>query len=204
MRFDGTIKTWNDDRGFGFIAPTQGGQEIFVHIKAFKGLKGRPLENQRVTFDIELGPQGKKRAINVTLVASRSRMATPVKQKATQWGTASLFAIPALLGIMLIASVFGEPPRWALWLYPAVSVVTFLAYANDKAAAQNGSWRTSENTLHALAFAGGWPGALIAQQVLRHKSSKAEFRATFWGTVVLNLSAFMFLASPYAHLLQLI
>ena len=202
MRFAGTIKTWNDDRGFGFIAPTQGGQEIFVHIKAFKGLKGRPLENQRVTFEIELSPQGKKRAVNVELIFTQSRAKAPNRQMATQWGTASLFAIPILLIIMLVASVFGEPPRWSFWLYPVASLFTFFAYANDKAAAQKGSWRTSESTLHALSFAGGWPGALIAQQLLRHKSSKAEFRTTFWGTVVLNLSAFLFLASPYAQLLQ--
>ena len=39
MRLDGTIKSWNDERGFGFIEPTQGGPEIFVHIKAFSGLR---------------------------------------------------------------------------------------------------------------------------------------------------------------------
>ncbi|RZI78674.1 MAG: cold shock domain-containing protein, partial [Rubrivivax sp.] len=49
MRFDGIIKSWNDDRGFGFIEPAQGGQEIFVHIKAFKGLRGRPQPGQRLT-----------------------------------------------------------------------------------------------------------------------------------------------------------
>ena len=36
MRFDGKLKSWNDDRGFGFIEPLQGGQEIFVHIKSFR------------------------------------------------------------------------------------------------------------------------------------------------------------------------
>ena len=35
MQFTGTLQSWNDDRGFGFIEATQGGQEIFVHIKAF-------------------------------------------------------------------------------------------------------------------------------------------------------------------------
>jgi len=35
MRFEGTLSKWNDDRGFGFITPTQGGQEIFVHISKF-------------------------------------------------------------------------------------------------------------------------------------------------------------------------
>ena len=35
MQFTGTLKSWNDDRGFGFIEATHGGQEIFGHIKAF-------------------------------------------------------------------------------------------------------------------------------------------------------------------------
>ena len=66
MRFEGTLTTWNDDRGFGFIAPTQGGQEIFVHVKAFSTRSGRPEVNQLVSFEVELGPQGKKRAKKVS------------------------------------------------------------------------------------------------------------------------------------------
>ena len=57
MRFEGTLKTWNDDRGFGFIEPTQGGQEIFVHITTFNSRTGRPQAGQRVTFEVELGPE---------------------------------------------------------------------------------------------------------------------------------------------------
>jgi uncharacterized membrane protein YsdA (DUF1294 family) len=47
-----------------------------------------------------------------------------------------------------------------------------------------GAIKTPESNLHLLALAGGWPGALFAQQFLRHKSAKAEFRGTFWVTVV--------------------
>ena len=65
MRFEGTLHTWNDDRGFGFITPTQGGDPIFVHIKAFSRRHGRPQAGQRVSFEIEPGPQGRKRARQV-------------------------------------------------------------------------------------------------------------------------------------------
>jgi cold shock CspA family protein len=42
MRFDGTLKSWNDDRGFGFIEPRHGDQDIFVHIKSFPAGTGHP------------------------------------------------------------------------------------------------------------------------------------------------------------------
>jgi len=200
MRFEGIIKTWHDDRGFGFIEPAQGGQEIFVHIRAFRGLRGRPQAAQRVSFEVEIGPQGKKRALNVEL--ARARGSAPRKNRKegpAQWGTASLFAIPAFLVLVVLGYLFGHPPRWLLLVYPGASLVTFLAYAFDKSAAQRGAWRTSEETLHALALFGGWPGALLAQQMLRHKSVKAEFCAVFWGTVVLNVVGFTVLAGLYGR-----
>jgi uncharacterized membrane protein YsdA (DUF1294 family) len=61
-----------------------------------------------------------------------------------------------------------------------------------------GAIKTPESNLHLLALAGGWPGALFAQQFLRHKSAKAEFRGTFWVTVVLNVTGFVVLCSPLA------
>lgn len=76
------------------------------------------------------------------------------------------------------------------------SVVTFIAYAADKSAAAKGAWRTRESTLHFLSLAGGWPGALLAQQFLRHKSTKQTFRQAFWATVVLNVVALLALSSP--------
>jgi len=56
--------------------------------------------------------------------------------------------------------------------YLILSLVTFIVYAIDKSAARKGSWRIKESTLHILAFTGGWPGALLAQKTLRHKSVK--------------------------------
>ena len=52
-----------------------------------------------------------------------------------------------------------------------------------------------QGRLHLLALAGGWPGALLAQQFLRHKSAKASFRTVFWATVVLNVAAFVALSA---------
>lgn len=85
---------------------------------------------------------------------------------------------------------------WIAGWYAAMSVITFLVYAVDKSAARRGDLRTPERTLHLLALTGGWPGALLAQQFLRHKSAKVEFRATFWATVVLNVAGFVWFFSP--------
>jgi len=125
----------------------------------------------------------------------------PQPPSAVQWGTASLFAIPVFLVLYLAATVLWKAPAWIALVYFGASVFTFLAYGRDKAAAAQSEWRTPESTLHLLAVAGGWPGALLAQQFLRHKSAKAEFRATFWGTVVLNVAAFVFACSPMGRAL---
>lgn len=83
----------------------------------------------------------------------------------------------------------GRLPWWVLGAAAGVNLLTFLAYAIDKSAAQNGQWRTKESHLHLLSLAGGWPGAWFAQQWLRHKSRKAEFRAVYWATAVLHCAA---------------
>ena len=62
-------------------------------------------------------------------------------------------------------------------------------YAADKNAAQSGGWRTSENNLHTLGLLGGWPAAWLAQQSMRHKSSKAAFRTMYWITILLHCVA---------------
>ena len=72
-----------------------------------------------------------------------------------------------------------------------LSVIAFVAYGLDKAAARTGHWRTAEGTLHLFSLAGGWPGALLAQQFLRHKTSKQSFIAVSWFAVAINVAAFV-------------
>ncbi|MCM8531268.1 MAG: DUF1294 domain-containing protein [Lentisphaeraceae bacterium] len=86
-------------------------------------------------------------------------------------------------------------PEIFLWIYLSLSFITFIIYAKDKRAARKATWRTPEQTLHLLALLGGWPGALVAQQLLRHKTQKKSFRILFWITLILNLSLFIFLIS---------
>ena len=68
-----------------------------------------------------------------------------------------------------------------------MSVWTCGVYALDKNAARRGKPRVPEHTLHLLALLGGWPGALMAQQRLRHKTRKTGFLRVFWLMMLLNL-----------------
>ena len=100
-------------------------------------------------------------------------------------------SIPLLLAggffVFVAGVVFaGKVPFAVLGLYCTASVVAFVAYALDKSAARNDRWRTQESTLHLFALVGGWPGALAAQRLLRHKSRKRSFQIVFWATVIIN------------------
>ena len=94
--------------------------------------------------------------------------------------------------IVLGISVLMEKiPLSVIYLYAILSILTFIIYFIDKRAAQKGKWRVKENTLQMLSLAGGWPGALLAQQSLRHKTKKRVFRIVFVLTVLLNIFAFV-------------
>ncbi|TFB63003.1 DUF1294 domain-containing protein [Cryobacterium sp. TMT1-62] len=111
-------------------------------------------------------------------------------------GAVAYLAIVAFTSIYLVVDAYRPVSIWVAAFYLAVSLACFVAYAMDKTAAVAARWRVPENTLLLLGFAGGWPGAIVAQQVLRHKTKKAGFRQAFWGTVALNVLAFVVIFSP--------
>jgi uncharacterized membrane protein YsdA (DUF1294 family)/cold shock CspA family protein len=196
MRLEGTIRSWNVERGFGFIAPVQGGQGIFVHIKAFSSRGTRPEVGQAVTFEVEPIPYGRTRARAVELMCTRGPAPRQPARISSLWRAAGYLAIPASVAIYLTATVLWQVPGWVAALYAIASLVAFGLYVIDKSAAIANSWRVSESALLVVGLLGGWPGAIAAQQLLRHKSSKATFRSAFWGTVLLNVVGFLVAASP--------
>jgi uncharacterized membrane protein YsdA (DUF1294 family) len=103
-----------------------------------------------------------------------------------------LLAFAALLAAAIL--LWQAPAVLIGCLYGAGSLLAFAVYAKDKAAAKAGRWRTPESTLLVLALACGWPGALLAQQWLRHKTNKPGFLARFWLAVLLNVGVFAWLA----------
>lgn len=196
MRTEGRLKSWNDERGFGFIEPAQGGQEIFVHAKAFRGLRGRPQVGHYVSFEIERSPQGKKRARDVELVRVSRHAARRVGRSRGDWGAATLLAIPAFAIVYGLVAFVWRVPNAVAGTYVVLSAACFAVYALDKSAAHRGRWRIAESTLLGIGTLGGWPGGLLAQQFLRHKSAKADFRRKFWVSVVVNVGALVVLSSP--------
>ena len=151
---------------------------MFLHISALMHRKVRPQESQVVTYELAVDDQQRLRAINVRHVDSRLRL-SPL----TLAALISIGFIVALLGMTLKDII----PWWIFTIYIGTSLVTTLEYGFDKLKAKRGKWRTSEMTLHILDLLGGWPGALIAQQIFRHKNRKAAFQIQFWVIVAIHL-----------------
>jgi uncharacterized membrane protein YsdA (DUF1294 family) len=85
-------------------------------------------------------------------------------------------------------------PWWVDALYIGASVLCIAVYGIDKFAARGGHDRVPEAMLLALGIIGGWPGAIVAQQMFRHKTVKRSFRVLFWLTVVVNVAGFAWMA----------
>lgn len=71
-------------------------------------------------------------------------------------------------------------------IYLLMSLLAFWLYWRDKRQARSNGWRTPEKILHGIELLGGWPGALVAQQALRHKTRKLSFQLVFWLIVLLH------------------
>ena len=98
------------------------------------------------------------------------------------------------LVVYAVASLAWSLPQMVGAAYAITSISCFIAYAMDKSAARARTWRTPETTLLLLGLVGGWPGAVLAQQWLRHKTSKQSFQWKFQLTVAVNLGLFAVLA----------
>ena len=183
-RLTGTIVSWKNDKGFGFIEAQTGGKQIFVHITAFPPGTPIPAIGTVVTYTESCDAQGKICANNVLLLHPQRTLSPAAKA-----------FVAAMLFLLILAGMlaWGRLSHLILGWYISLSAVTFVFYYLDKTAAQKGTRRTPESTLHILSLLGGWPGALCAQQLFRHKSRKQPFRLIFWLTLILNLTGFGYL-----------
>ncbi|MBD2199942.1 MULTISPECIES: DUF1294 domain-containing protein [Calothrix] len=192
----GQIIRWIDNRGFGFIQPSDGGEEVFIHISAFKNVNHRPQVGDLIQYQLLVDKNGKLSASKASiqggkpapiLQSSSSRKPAQSKTKLLKklvkkfsplvFKTLLLSLLPVFGSIFLVMKTSNPI---GLILYPLMSVITFALYANDKSRAKQGKWRVPENTLHLCEFACGWLGGFVAQQILRHKTSKVSYQVVFW------------------------
>ena len=185
------MKVWNGDRGFGFVQ-RPGAADLFLHIKAFPRGAEDPAVGDTVTFEVEAQPDGKLRA-------ARARRSDEVYVPAVRpthplLGALAILAFAAIY--VLVELFWGPVPLWVLFAYLGVSAITFGAYAIDKSASRMRQRRVAETSLILLGMFGGWPGAILAQKLLRHKTAKLSFRAVFWASVLINVFVFVALNAP--------
>jgi uncharacterized membrane protein YsdA (DUF1294 family)/cold shock CspA family protein len=191
LRYKGKLIKWNVDKAFGFIHPNAGGADIFIHKSALFNRKRTPQINDIITFSMTKGKDGRRCASDATFLGEKLKNLQ--SKKNTSLSAFSTYLSLLFLAVITAAYYTGQFPQKLLLSYFCLSIITFLAYAFDKSKARRGAWRVKESRLHFFAIIGGWPGAAIAQQLLRHKSYKREFRMVFWFTVMTNISLLIFL-----------
>jgi uncharacterized membrane protein YsdA (DUF1294 family)/cold shock CspA family protein len=185
MRYAGKISRWKDAQGYGFVTPVGGGKEIFVHISSFVNRQRRPIGDEMVSFETVEDDRGRMQTKKVLFAGER--MPSPPRYFTKDKNAKVFFVIAAAaLVLITIAALLGKLPLLTPLIYLGASVIAILAYAIDKSAAQRNQWRISEYMLNIIALLGGWPGALVAQRLFRHKISKKSFQVVFWIIVVFN------------------
>ena len=106
MPITGTLRSWNEDRGFGFIAPTHGGAEIFVHVSAFSRDGTRPTVGEKLSYELARGRDGKPQAVEVVRLAVGSTRPHRVS------GSTASTSPTTLVGILIMIALFGIGGTW--------------------------------------------------------------------------------------------
>ncbi|HCB30084.1 MAG TPA: DUF1294 domain-containing protein, partial [Acinetobacter lwoffii] len=120
----------------------------------------------------------------------------PSKPQQTQKLQPMQIACVAYILLLVALTLGGLLSGLVLLLVSLMNALSYWLYAQDKEAAQLGNRRIPENTLHLVAFLGGWPAAWLAQQKLRHKTQKQPFRQIYFCTIAFNIILIIWLISP--------
>lgn len=205
MRLTGKVVFWHDKKGFGFLLSQQTQQKLFFHIRDFADNSTRPHEGDELEFSLGQDKQGRPIATALKVV-TRSPQPTPLpvtRIKPVDLENTREFALyfrAAFLMLVIIALLFGTLPYLLPILYLEASLFTYWLYQADKnAAIARQGQRLPEESLQMFSLIGGWPGALLAQQRLAHKRSKALFIREFWLVVIGNCLLLLWLMSQHGQ-----
>ena len=211
MQKSGVIVRFDAVRGFGFIRCPDSVADVFFHVRDFRGAGAGPVEGLAVIYEeIDVGGKGPRGmavrardgAPAVLSHMERTRRTTARRPREPHAWSGKLTMLPLILAYAALlhwAFVHRRVSVESLQLLAIVNMLCFVIYWRDKSAARHGGWRTSEMRLHLFSLLGGWPAAWIAQQWLRHKSSKDSFQDTYRVTVLghwTGLAAWLWFTLP--------
>ena len=181
----GVLTEWNDQRGFGFITPDDGGQKVFLHVKSLAASARRPVLGDLFFYKLSKDDRGRPRAEEAYQTAFDEKRCLTFRHSVLK-GLAYCWPLAVIPAFALTAITrkfwIGLCAAFAL-----NSILVILFYWEDKHLAQYKYWRIPENRLHTWEFLCGWPGALYAQQAFRHKRKKISFMAWFYLCTIANI-----------------
>ncbi len=187
QRFIGRVVLWKPLERYGFIQSSLHSQDIFFHLNDTTNKDWTPYLGEPVRFSTGYDEKGRLHARQVESQSSAPCFVGPAINQLETALAALVFVF--FIGLLVIAALEVALPIWVIGWYLFTSVVTMMLYAEDKQRAQRGIFRIREATLHRWEWLGGWPGALLAQQLFRHKRSKGSFMDISVLTAIVHLFA---------------
>lgn len=189
-KVQGKLVSWNDEKGFGFVQVSKAVPDVFVHVSEFDNRARKPVIGDFVRFILSKDSKGRLQGSQIAFKGEPGKKASKARKSGKPSKSKLSFAI--LIACLYFAALVAAIIIWQQTIYILVSHIvfsflSFSSYAKDKYYAEKKRWRIKESRLHFYSLIGGWPGALVAQQVLRHKTSKLSFQSTFWLSVLLSL-----------------
>ncbi|WP_394251085.1 DUF1294 domain-containing protein [Vibrio profundi] len=182
----GKITEWHDSKGYGFISSLENGQRMFFHISSVTTRNHRPKVDDLVSYSTKRDSKGRHNAIDIVIT------------NATLVSFNLVLALSFLVLVCASSFVLNGYPALII-VYVFMSLLTYIRYAVDKQAAIEKKFRVPESSLHIFSLLGGWPGALFAQNQLKHKSRKQPFKTILWLTIIVNSGAYFWLLTPSGH-----
>lgn len=144
-RINGTLKIWNESKGFGFITPLNGGQDIFIHISDYPKQGGLPKIGELLSFEIILNKDGKKKAVLVQRPGGKPD-ASKVKSRPQANVSPDSFLLKRFVTLVLVATIFGSAAYTFLAPKFNISSSRPEALANTKPEAISGGFQCDGRT----------------------------------------------------------